>query len=582
MMKIWEEIATCSVPGKTMTILYALGWTQHSIGAQIIRSAAMVQLLLGNVGMPGGGVNALRGHSNIQGLTDLGLLSNSLPGYLTLAGDAEQDYATFIDKRASKPLRPGQLSYWQNYGKFHVSLMKAWYGANATAENNWGYDWLPKLDVPAYDVLRMFEMMGQGKVNGYLCQGFNPIAALPDKNRVTAALGKLKWLVIMDPLATETSEFWRNAGPFNDVDTASIQTEVIRLPTTCFAEEDGSLVNSSRWLQWHWKGADGPGETRTDVHIMSELFLRLRQRDQAEGGAYPDAMMNISWPYKIPEEPSPEELAKEMNGWAVTDVTDPTGAVIKSGQQLAGFGQLKDDGSTASGCWIFAGCWTEQGNQMARRDNSDPYGMHQVQNWAWAWPANRRILYNRASSDPQGKPWDSEKKRLVWWNGKTWTGTDVPDFKVDSPPEAGMNPFIMNPEGVARFFAIDKMAEGPFPEHYEPFETPIGINPLHPQNKKATSNPAGRIFDSVWDTLGKHDEFPYAATTYRLTEHFHFWSKHCRLNAIAQPEQFVEIGEVLANEKGIKAGDRVRVSLSLIHISEPTRLHKVSRMPSSA
>ncbi len=540
MLKIWEEIATCSVPGKTMTILYALGWTQHSIGAQIIRSAAMVQLLLGNVGMPGGGVNALRGHSNIQGLTDLGLLSNSLPGYLTLAGDAEQDYAAYIDKRASKPLRPGQLSYWQNYGKFHVSLMKAWYGANATAENNWGYDWLPKLDVPAYDVLRMFEMMGQGKVNGYMCQGFNPIAALPDKNRVTAALGKLKWLVIMDPLATETSEFWRNAGPFNDVDTANIQTEVIRLPTTCFAEEDGSLVNSSRWLQWHWKGADGPGETRTDVHIMSELFLRLRQRYQAEGGAYPDALMNISWPYKVPEEPSPEELAKEMNGWAVTDVTDPTGAVIKAGQQLAGFGQLKDDGSTASGCWIFAGSWTEQGN--------------------------RRILYNRASSDPQGKPWDPEKKRLVWWNGKAWTGTDVPDFKVDSPPEAGMNPFIMNPEGVARFFAIDKMAEGPFPEHYEPFETPIGINPLHPQNKKATSNPAGRVFDSVWDSLGKHDEFPYAATTYRLTEHFHFWSKHCRLNAIAQPEQFVEIGEVLANEKGIKAGDRVRVSSKRGHI----------------
>ena len=299
---------------------------------------------------------------------------------------------------------------------------------------------------------------------------------------------------------------------------------------------------------------------------MSELFLRLRQRYQSEGGAYPDPLLNISWPYKIADEPSPEELAKEMNGWAITDQTDATGTLVKAGQQLAGFGLLKDDGSTASGCWIFSGSWTEQGNQMARRDNSDPFGMHQAQGWAWAWPANRRILYNRASSDPQGKPWDPEKKRLVWWNGSAWTGTDVPDFAVASPPEAGMNPFIMNPEGVARFFAIDKMAEGPFPEHYEPFETPIGINPLHPQNKKATSNPAGRIFDSVWDTLGTHQEFPYAATTYRLTEHFHFWSKHCRLNAIAQPEQFVEIGEVLANEKGIKAGDRVRVSSKRGHI----------------
>jgi formate dehydrogenase major subunit len=309
MKKIWEDIATCSIPGKTMTILYALGWTQHSIGAQIIRSAAMVQLLLGNVGMPGGGVNALRGHSNIQGLTDLGLLSNALPGYLTLGGDAEQDYNAFIKKRTQMPLRPGQLSYWQNYSKFHVSLMKSWYGANATVENNWLYDHLPKLDIPNYDVLKMFDLMSQGKVNGYMCQGFNPIAALPDKNRVMGALAKLKWLVVMDPLATETSEFWHNVGPYNDVKSAEIQTEVIRLPTTCFAEEDGSLVNSSRWLQWHWKGADGPGEAQTDIRIMSELFLRLRKRYQAEGGKFPDPLLKLSWPYKIPDEPSPEELA---------------------------------------------------------------------------------------------------------------------------------------------------------------------------------------------------------------------------------------------------------------------------------
>lgn len=565
MRKIWEEIATCSQPGKTMTILYALGWTQHSIGSQIIRSAAMVQLLLGNVGMPGGGVNALRGHSNIQGLTDLGLLSNLLPGYLTLPSDAEQDYNAFIAKRASKPLRPGQLSYWQNYGKFHVSLMKAWYGANATAENNWGYDYLPKLDIPGYDVLKMFDMMAKEQVNGYFCQGFNPIAALPDKNRVTAALSKLKWLVVMDPLATETSEFWRNAGPFNDVDSANVQTEVIRLPTTCFAEEDGSLVNSSRWLQWHWKGAEGPGQARTDVWIMSALFLRLRERYQKEGGAWAESILKLNWPYKTAHEPTPEEIAKEFNGYAVADVTDASGATIKAGQQLGAFAQLKDDGSTASGCWIFCGSWTEQGNQMARRDNADPFGMKQNLGWAWAWPANRRILYNRASADVQGKPWSPEK-RLVWWNGKAWGGTDVPDYKADVPPEAGMNPFIMNPEGVARFFALDKMAEGPFPEHYEPFETPIGVNPMHPNNKKAISNPAGRVFDSVWDTLGQAKDFPYAATTYRLTEHFHFWTKHCPINAITQPEQFVEIGEVLAKEKGIAAGDRVRVSSKRGHI----------------
>ncbi len=562
MLQVWETIAECSAPGKVMTIMYALGWTQHSVGSQMIRTGAMLQLLLGNIGMPGGGMNALRGHSNIQGLTDLGLLSNLLPGYLSLALDAEQDYAAYIARRSPKPLRPGQLSYWQNYEKFHVSLMKAWYGKNATAENNWGFDWLPKLDVPGYDVLKVFDMMYEGKVNGYFCQGFNPIASFPDKAKVSAALAKLKYLVIMDPLATETSEFWRNAGEFNDVDTASIQTEVFRLPTTCFAEEDGSLVNSGRWLQWHWKGAEPPGQARTDIAIMAGLFHRLRQAYATEGGAFPDPILNLDWPYLKPDEPGPDEIAREFNGKAVEDLYDPaTGALqAKAGEQLSGFGLLRADGSTASGCWIFCGSWTAQGNQMARRDNADPYAMGQTLGWAWSWPANRRILYNRASADPSGKPWDVEKKRLVWWNGKAWGGTDVPDFKADSSPADGMNPFIMNPEGVARLFAVDKMAEGPFPEHYEPFETPIGRNPMHPDNALAISNPAARVFKGDMAMLGKADAFPYAATTYRLTEHFHFWTKHCRLNAITQPEQFVEIGEALARELGIAAGERVKVS----------------------
>jgi len=557
MLQIWETIAETSAPGKVMTIMYALGWTQHSVGSQMIRTGAMVQLLLGNIGMPGGGMNALRGHSNIQGLTDLGLLSNLLPGYMTLPLEAEQDYTAYIAKRTAKPLRPGQLSYWQHYEKFHVSLMKAWYGKNATAENNWGYDWLPKLDIPGYDVLKVFDMMYQGQVNGYFCQGFNPIASFPNKAKVSAALAKLKYLVIMDPLATETSEFWRNAGEYNDVDTASIQTTVFRLPTTCFAEEDGSLVNSGRWLQWHWKAAEPPGQAKTDVVIMGGLFHRLRELYRKEGGAYAEPLLNIDWSYRQPEEPSAEEIAQEYNGKALGDVLDPqSGALLaKAGEQLPGFGLLRADGSTSCGCWIFSGAWTQAGNQMARRDNADPYGMGQTLGWAWSWPANRRILYNRASADPAGNPWDPQKKRLVWWDGSKWGGTDVPDFKVDSPPEAGMNP-----EGVARLFAVDKMNEGPFPEHYEPFETPIGRNPLHPDNRQATSNPAARVFKNDMELFGTAEEFPYAATTYRLTEHFHFWTKHCRLNAITQPEQFVEIGEVLANELGIKAGERVKVS----------------------
>lgn len=274
-LHVAETLASTAVPGRAATIMYALGWTQHSIGAQILRTGAMVQLLLGNIGVSGGGMNALRGHSNIQGLTDLGLLSATLTSYLTLPREAEQDYGKYIAKRTLKPLRPGQVSYWQHYPKFHVSLMKSWYGDKATKENNWLFDYLPKLD-KEYDMLQIFEMMNEGKVNGYLAQGFNPIASLSNTGRVRSGLSKLKFLVIMDPLATETSEFWRNFGEFNDVDTASIKTEVFRLPTTCFAEEDGSIVSSARVLQWHWKAAEQPGEARPDIAIMAALHLRLK------------------------------------------------------------------------------------------------------------------------------------------------------------------------------------------------------------------------------------------------------------------------------------------------------------------
>ncbi len=277
-LKACAMIAETAATNKVMTIMYALGWTQHSQGSQIIRTGAMVQLLLGNIGTAGGGMNALRGHSNIQGLTDLGLMTNLLPGYMTLANEAEQDYQTYVAKRASKPLRPGQMSYWQNYGKFFVSTMKAWYGDAAKVENNWAYDWLPKLDKP-HDILQVFENMHQGRINGYVCQGFNPLASAPCKIKISGALAKLKYLVIIDPLATETSEFWQNHGEYNDVDPSKIQTEVFRLPSTCFAEEDGSLVNSSRWLQWHWKAAEPPGEAKGDQAIMAGIFLKLREID---------------------------------------------------------------------------------------------------------------------------------------------------------------------------------------------------------------------------------------------------------------------------------------------------------------
>lgn len=561
-LKICDMIAETSVPDRTMTVMYALGWTQHSVGSQMIRTAAMVQLLCGNIGMAGGGMNALRGHSNIQGLTDLGLLSNLLPGYLTLPSEAETDYEAYIRTRSAKPLRPGQLSYWQNYPRFHVSLMKAWFGDAARADNDWAFDYLPKLD-KVHDILQVFEDMHQGRMNGYICQGFNPVAAFPCKAKVDGALQKLKFLVTIDPLVTETSTFWENHGEYNDVDPSGIQTEVFRLPSTCFAEEDGSLVNSGRWLQWHWKGAEPPGEAKADTEIIAGIFLKLRELYRKEGGAFPDPILNLTWNYEIPSAPSPEEIAREYSGRTFADILDAkTQKVVrKAGEQLDGFAQLKDDGTTACGCWLFSGAWSEKGNLMARRDNSDPSGLGNTLNWAFAWPANRRVLYNRASCDPSGKPWDP-KRRLIAWDGTKWTGADVPDIALDAAPQDGMNPFIMNPEGVARFFVVDKMADGPFPEHYEPFESPLDANPLHPTNPQAKSSPAARVFQGDLEQFGDAAEFPYVATTYRLTEHFHYWTKHTRLSAILQPEQFVEIGADLAEAKQISTGERVKVRSS--------------------
>jgi formate dehydrogenase major subunit len=558
-LEVCELLASTAVPNRAGTLLYALGWTHHSIGAQIIRTGAMVQLLLGNIGILGGGVNALRGHSNIQGLTDLGLLSEMLPGYMTLPTEADQEYEAYIRRHTLKPLRPNQLSYYQNYRSFFVSMMKSWWGEAATRENNWAYDYLPKPD-KTYDVIQNVESMSQGKMTGYVCQGFNMIASAPNKAKVFEGLCKLKWLVIMDPLATETSEFWKHHGEFNEADTAAIQTEVFRLPTTCFAEENGSVVSSSRVLQWHWKGAEPPGQALGDAEIMSHIFIRMRDMYRKDGGAYPDPILKLSWPYVDPLSPTPEELAKEYNGSAVTDLSEPGGTrIVKAGQQLASFSQLRDDGSTASGCWIFCGAWTEEGNMMGRRDNADPTGIGQSLGWAWAWPDNRRILYNRASCDTSGQPFDPARQ-IIKWDGRKWVGADHADYKADEAPSLGMGPFIMNPEGVARFFARQQMNEGPFPEHYEPFETPLGYNPLHPDNPAVTSNPAARVFPSDRANLGHARDFPHTATTYRLTEHFHFWTKHSRLNAIVQPAQFVEISEQLAKEIGVVAGDRVKVS----------------------
>ena len=559
-LKVCEYIAETAAPNKTMTNLYALGWTEHSVGSQNIRSMAIIQLLLGNMGMAGGGINALRGHANVQGITDFALYAQNLPGYLAVPSDAEPDLKTFLEKKTPKMLRPGQMNFGQNLPKWYVSLHKAWWGNAATKENGFAYDFMPKL-AGASDVLSIFDQMYQGKVHGFLCQGFNPLASVANKKKVSDALSKLKYMVVMDPLATDTSEFWKPHGEFNDVDPSKIPTEVFRLPTTLFAETSGSFTNSGRVIQWRWKAANGPGEAKDDTEIMATLFLKLKDMYAKEGGAYSEPIQKLTWAYRIPTKPSPEELMMEYNGKALADVLDPkdpTKVLVKAGDQLPSFAMLRDDGSTTCGNWIYCGVWSQAGNNSARRDNSDPSGLGQTLNWGFAWPVNRRILYNRASADPSGKPWDPQRTVLKWLGDK-WGGNDVPDMRPDAAPEQNVMPFIMTGEGVGRLFAVGLMAEGPFPEHYEPFESPLDNNPMHPKNPKARANPAARVYKGDMEAFGTAKDFPYVGTTYRLTEHFHYWTKQSKINAIMQPEQFVEIGEELAREKGITAGDKVKV-----------------------
>ncbi|PYE59056.1 formate dehydrogenase (quinone-dependent) catalytic subunit [Shewanella chilikensis] len=547
---VCEAIGSTYTKDRAATFMYALGWTHHSKGAQNIRTMAMVQLLLGNIGQLGGGVNALRGHANVQGSTDMGLLCQSLPGYLKLPNDKDVNLQTYLGHYTPKPLRPGQTNYWQNYPKFFISQMKGFWGEHATAENDFGYDWLPKWD-QMYDFGRYLDMMYRGQINGCIVQGVNAINSMPNRNKNLKALSKLKYLIVLDNLASETATFWQNEPDYNEVDTASIQTEVFRLPTTCFAEEEGSIVNSGRWMQWHYKGANAPGESMPDSEIVAGILLEMKKLYREEGGKLPEPVEAVKWDYADPHNPSSVELTKELNGYDVN-----------TGRQLSSFSELKDDGSTACACWIYAGSWTEQGNQMARRDNHDPSGKGITPGWAFAWPANRRVLYNRASCDVNGKPWDPNRTIVEWKDGK-WEGIDVPDFNAKLNPQDSAHPFIMQAEGVGRLFALKLLKEGPFPEHYEPVESPIGTNPLHP---KVVHSPVLRWFEGVKETIGTKEEFPYACTTYSLTEHFNFWTTHCRLAAISMPETFVEMNEQLAAEKGIKNGDLVKVSSKRGHI----------------
>jgi formate dehydrogenase major subunit len=543
---------------KVATIIYAVGWTQHSFGTQIIRTAAMLQLLLGNVGRAGGGVNALRGHSNIQGATDMAGVFDSLPGYLKVPIPADTNFKTYIERITPKTIKPAgwdSFNYYSNTPKFAASFLKAMYGPAATKENDWAFQYLPKVD-RNYSWVNIWNDMYEGKVKGLFAFGMNGVAIGPDSQKNIEALKKADWLVVGEIYPDETSEFWKSPG-IKPEEMKTINTTVYRLPCAGFAEKDGSFTNSARWLQWKNVAVPTPGEARLDQDIVAQIFLKVRELYKKEGGKFPDPILNCWWPYTTPYNPSLSDLAKEINGKALADLTDPkTAQVIKAGQQLPGFAWLKDDGTTLCGNWLYSGSWTEAGAMTQRRGTDDPSGLGFYLNWAWSWPANRRGMYNRASCDLQGKPWDPSR-RQVWWDEakQLWVGNDVPDFKADSPPKDHMGPFIMNQEGLGRLFVW--LNDGPFPEHYEPIESPVQ-NLLHPNQ---SNNPVVKKLKTPADKYGTAaDGFNVICTTYRLTEHYHYWTKNNPMNVQLIPEPFVEIPVELAQELGIQGNDKVKVT----------------------
>jgi formate dehydrogenase major subunit len=538
-------------PDKVMTIVYAVGLTHHTTGVQLIRSGALLQLLLGNMGRPGGGMNAERGHANIQGNTDHAISWDILPGYLRIPAPGQKTVADYVAQSASKQLRPNSLNFFgANYRKFIVSLLKSWYGDAATPENEFAFNYLPK---PASNAswLSIFDQALRGKMEGIMLSGMTATSIGPDSNQVLQALSNLKWLCVMDAYPTTSSEFWTAPG----MNAADIKTEVFLLPATHWIEKDGSFTNSGRWAQWKEQVLPPDGEARHDHWIMAELLQRLRDLYRQQGGAFPEPILALTQPYADVRKPLLDEIAQEINGKDLT-----------TGKRLASFAALKDDGTTTAGDWIYTGHYPEAGNLTKRRDGiqdpakNDPTGMGFYPNWAWSWPVNRRVLYNRASADVAGKPWDPKRAGIQWDAAKaTWVG-DVPDYPATADPAnpASPLPFIMTGEGTGRLFS-NGVADGPFPEHYEPIESPVQ-NPLHPS---VSATPVAFLYDAVAgrpNRFGTAADYPYIATSYRLTEHEHYVTQHVDQLVALQPEAFVEIPAELAQEKGIATGDHVRVS----------------------
>jgi formate dehydrogenase major subunit len=558
-LKAAHVYCSASGPEKTGAICYAVGWTQHSTGVQMIRSAAILQLVLGNMGRPGGGVMALRGHASIQGSTDVPTLYDILPGYLSMPklGEESRNLKKYFEK-----YQP-QTGWWHNFDKYAISLLKAYYGDAATPDNEFGFHWLPRVTGDHSHQGYWLDML-DGKMDGLFLMGQNPAVAGPNSGLERRALHKLKWLVVRDMVEIESASFWYESPEVvrGEVRPEDIQTEIFLLPAAGHAEKEGTFTNTQRLLQWREKAVEPPGDSRSENWFMYHLGVLLKEKARKDSRPRNDGLRALSWNYRVEgphQEPNAEEILQEINGYAVADR-----------KLVSGYTDLKNDGSTACGCWIYAGVFpSPERNRANERAAKDFHG----HGWGWAWPMDRRVIYNRASARPDGSPW-SEKKKLIWWDldQKKWTGEDVPDFVATKPPNhqpqegakgddalPGDKPFILHADGLAWIWVPVGLNDGPLPAHYEPLESPIR-NPLYP---KRQTNPVadsrtrpGNEYSSSPDS-----RYPYVLTTYRLTEHHTAGGMSRTLSHLSelQPDPFCEISVELAKQLSITNGEWVTI-----------------------
>jgi formate dehydrogenase major subunit len=567
LLEVYKIYGSTGKPDKAGVELYAMGWTQHTVGVQNIRTMCIIQLLLGNMGIAGGGLAAMRGESNVQGSTDHGLLFHIWPGYLGAPTASLKTLKDFNEKRTPKTKEKNSLNWWKNTPKYVASFLRSMYGTNATIEE--AYSIMPKLDDGGnYSWLTIFDQMYKGKFSGFFAWGMNPACSGAHSNKTRQALTKLDWMVNVNLFDNETGSFWRGPG----MDPAKIKTEVFMLPCASSIEKEGSIANSGRLMQWRYKAIKPVGLSKPDGDIMSELYFKIRDLYVKQGGPMKEALTKLTWPYgkKVGHEfhYDPRAVAAEINGVFLENkrLENPTKKGefkdFKKGDQVPTFAWLQDDGSTSSGCWVYCGSVGEKGNLSMRRGTKDVSGIGLYSEWAWCWPINRRIIYNGASVDTKGNPWDP-KRAVIKWDGEKWTG-DVPDGVGN--PGAGRPPFIMKPDGVASLYGPG-LVDGPFPEHYEPLECPVEKNLMSPQK----NNPVIKRFDAsgvgsdmdVYSGVASCDpRFPFIGTTYRVSEHWQtgVLTRWCPWLAEMQPGMFVEMSQELAKERGIENGDKCKVT----------------------